>query len=289
MYNLTENQKELARWIVAKLTAREIGETFIARFHAHKKIDIQFHGKYARLTGSQGRLDFDALTPGSFEALVAADLLHKKVIIDLNRFQVEEVAFTITGRIYEAVSSNFHDAATRTASSAIVQPHPPEIAVSLDRLRAKYADPSKLGFLIMPFTATKPFEQIAQVVKATAEKYGVTVIRADENEFHADLLSNVRTHLHGCGFGIAVYERIESDNPNPNVGFEVGYLMAMNKPVLLLKDRTVKTLQADLAGRLYKPFDPHSPDATTPNQLTKWLEDNGIIVPEKRSLVASGY
>ena len=87
--------------------------------------------------------------------------------------------------------------------------------------------------------------------------------------------------LHGCGFGIAVYERIQTNEPNANVGLEVGYLMAMNKPVLILKDKTVPVIQSDLAGKLYKPFDPHDPEGTLPNQLTKWLEDNGIIVPGK--------
>ena len=113
-------------------------------------------------------------------------------------------------------------------------------------------------------------------------KHDLDVIRADENEFHADLWGNVRTLLHGCGFGIAVYERIETNEPNANVGLEVGYLMAMNKSVLLLKDKTVPTLPADLAGKLYKEFDPHDPDGTIPAQLTKWLEDNGIIVPPRK-------
>jgi hypothetical protein len=53
------------------------------------------------------------------------------------------------------------------------------------------------------------------------------------------------------------------------------------KPVLLLKDRTVETLQADLAGKLYKPFDPHDPEGIIPGQLTNWLEDYGIIVPKR--------
>lgn len=91
----------------------------------------------------------------------------------------------------------------------------------------------------------------------------------------------MRTHLHGCGFGIAIYERIETDEPNANVGLEVGYLMAMNKPVLLLKDKTVPLLQADLAGKLYKEFDPHDAEGTIPAQLEKWLRDYGIIVPAR--------
>jgi len=153
--------------------------------------------------------------------------------------------------------------------------------VSLERLRAKYPDPNKLGFLIMRFTEAKPFRRIVEVIKNTAEKHGLVVVRADENGVHADLWGNVRTLLHGCGFGIAVYERIDTNEPNANVGLEVGYLMAMNKPVLLLKDKTVATLQADLAGKLYRPFDPHDPESTVPDQLTKWLEDNGIVVPKR--------
>ena len=133
----------------------------------------------------------------------------------------------------------------------------------------------------MRFAAAKPYGRIFDVIRETSRKLGLTVIRADENEFHADLWGNIRTHLHGCGFGIAIFERIESEEPNANVGLEVGYLMAMNKPVLLLKDRTVETLQADLAGKLYKPFDPHDPEGTIPDQLVRWLEDYGIVVSGK--------
>jgi hypothetical protein len=152
--------------------------------------------------------------------------------------------------------------------------------MSIDRLRAKFPDPKKVGFLIMRFKSAKPYDRIVEIIKSTATKQGLDIVRADENEFHADLWGNVRTHLHGCRFGVAVYERIETEEPNANIGLEVGYLMAMNKPVLLLKDRTVRTLQADLTGKLYKSFDPHNPQRTIPKQLTKWLEDNGITVPE---------
>jgi hypothetical protein len=183
--------------------------------------------------------------------------------------------------IYTAVDTDFAEDESPRPISTLAQPHPPEIAMSLDRLREKYPDPKKLGFLVMRFTAAKPFQGIVDVIKRTGVSHGLDIIRADETEFHADLWGNVRTHLHGCGFGIAVYERIETNEPNANVGLEVGYLMAMNKPVLLLKDKTVATLQSDLTGKLYKTFDPHDPETTVPGQLTKWLEDNGIIVPKR--------
>lgn len=131
----------------------------------------------------------------------------------------------------------------------------------------------------MRFAQNKVFKEIVQAIKNTADKHKISIVRADEHNFHANLWENVQTFLHGCSFGVAVYERIEQDEPNANVGLEVGYLLAMNKPVLLLKERTVKTLQADLMGKLYKEFDEHNPAGTLPEQLERWLIDNGVIVP----------
>jgi hypothetical protein len=189
--------------------------------------------------------------------------------------------YTVTGLLYKAVESNFAEPEQGAAAAVPAQVMPSEISVSLERLREKYPNSKKLGFLVMRFAAEKPYKKIVEAIKRTGEQHGLAIVRADETEFHADLWGNVRTYLHGCGFGIAVYERIQSDEPNANVGLEVGYLMAMNKPVLLLKDKSAATLQSDLAGKLYKPFDPHDAEGTIPAQLTKWLGDYGIIVPKR--------
>lgn len=249
--------------------------------------------KLGKLRGSEGAMDFDRLDSGAFHALVVDRLLLRETVVQrIPEYEIQghgsdqlvdypATIYTITARCYTAVDGGFkeEEAIAPLPVSTLAHSHPPEIAHSIDRLRGKYPDPKKFGFLIMRFAAAKPLARIVDIVKETAAKHGVTVVRADETEFHADLWGNVRTHLHGCGFGIAVYERIESDEPNANVGLEVGYLMAMNKPVLLLKDKTVQTLQADLAGKLYKEFDPHDPAGTVPDQVTRWLADNGIIVP----------
>lgn len=199
------------------------------------------------------------------------------------QISAETLVLTVRENLYRAVDSGFGDENLPHPVSALAQPHPPEIAMSIDRLRERYPDAKKLGFLIMRFAAEKPYAAIVDAIKKTAEKHGLKVIRADEHQFHSNLLSNVRTYLHGCGFGIAIYERITTNEPNANVGLEVGYLMAMNKPVLLFKDKTAEKLQTDLAGELYKEFDTHDPENTIPKQLTKWLEDYGIIVPNRNA------
>ena len=84
------------------------------------------------------------------------------------------------------------------------------------------------------------------------------------------------TYIYGCGMGIAVFERIESDDFNLNVSLEVGYMMAMKRPVCLLKDRTLRALPSDLVGRLYKPFDLQDPSKSIPPVLRQWLKDKGL-------------
>jgi hypothetical protein len=187
------------------------------------------------------------------------------------------------GEHFEATRSILQKAReTMLSYQRLAQPHPPEISISLDRLRELYPDYTKCGFLIMRFTATQPYQRILNAITDTARSHGLHILRADEHDFHSDLLSNVRTYLHGCSFGIAVYERIESEEHNANVALEVGYLMALNKPVLLLKDRTVRRLQTDLVGRLCRTFDPFNPEGTIPPQLTKWFEEYGIAVPHRQ-------
>jgi hypothetical protein len=53
-------------------------------------------------------------------------------------------------------------------------------------------------------------------------------------------------------------------------------MLALRKPVCLLKERTLKTLQTDLAGKLYRAFDALDPSDTIPHELGRWLRDKGL-------------
>lgn len=154
---------------------------------------------------------------------------------------------------------------------------PPEIADSLRRFQNEHPDPGKACFLMMRFGTTRAHDEIAETIKQVLRSFGIEGLRADDKEYNDDVFGNIRTYLHGCGFGIAVFERLEKEDFNPNVSLEVGYLLALGKPVLLLKDKTLQKLHTDLVGRLYRVFDPQDIAATIPSEVEKWLKDKGLV------------
>ena len=124
--------------------------------------------------------------------------------------------------------------------------------------------------MMMSFARTDAHARIrAELVKAL-KAHGIHGLRADEKDYTPDLLPNVRVYMHGCDFGVAIFERIESDDPNPNIALEVGYMMALGKHVLLLK-----SLPTDIVGRLYSSFDQLHPSSIS-TAVQDWLTRKGL-------------
>lgn len=154
---------------------------------------------------------------------------------------------------------------------------PPALSESIQKFRKEHPDPKKVAFLMMRFGSTKAHDSIVDSIRSGLAKHGIKPLRADDKDYHDDLFWNILTYIYGCGFGIAVFERIEQEEFNPNVALEVGYMLALRKPVLLLKDKTLKNLNTDLIGKLYKAFDLENMPESIGIQLTRWLKDRDII------------
>jgi uncharacterized protein YodC (DUF2158 family)/nucleoside 2-deoxyribosyltransferase len=150
---------------------------------------------------------------------------------------------------------------------------PVAIRESLMNFKSEHPSESKAAFIMMRFGRTRSHDEMVESVKSTLATYGIIGLRADDKQYNDDLFSNIQTYIHGCGFGIAIFERIDSDDYNSNVGLEIGYTIALGKKVCLLKDQTMRTLQSDLMGRLYQPFDTRDASNCIPKVLTKWLKD----------------
>jgi hypothetical protein len=179
----------------------------------------------------------------------------------------------ITPEGYSLVESGF-----ATQLSEVPADAPVEITESLRRFQESHPNPLRTCFLMMRFGSTALHKRLTAAIRDAVIPYEIEVVRADEKEYHEDLYFNILTYIYGCSFGIAVFERIELDEFNPNVSLEVGLMFGLRKKVCLLKDKNLKTLPADLVGKLYKPFDPIEPEATIRGHLTTWLKDKGIII-----------
>lgn len=153
----------------------------------------------------------------------------------------------------------------------------PEIAPGVKKFRADYPIGERTAFIIMQFGDTDLHKSIVACVKDTLKKHEITALRADDKQYSDDLFPNIKTYMHACDFGVAIFDRITEDDFNPNVSLEVGYMLGLGKNVLLLKDATLKSLQTDLTGKLYKPFNTIDVDHTMPQQIEKWLADKGLV------------
>jgi hypothetical protein len=166
----------------------------------------------------------------------------------------------------------------------IETPHPIEIQDSLRRFREDFPDPATVAFVMMRFAADGPYALIISGIRDCLKPLGISAVRADDKQYHKDFLSNILTYVYGAGIGLAVFDRTIPDSFNPNIALELGYMMALRKPVCLLKDRTLQSLHSDLVGRLYRPFDPPNATTTISQSIKGWLKDRNMLPEETSSL-----
>ena len=136
---------------------------------------------------------------------------------------------------------------------------------------------NKNCFLIMSFAGTKFHQEILLELKAILQEYGLNLLRADDQGYADDVLTNIETYIYGCGTAIAVFERIQGEIYNPNVSFEVGYMAGLNKPICYLKEKTLPKLQSDLVSKLYVEFDVSNIAESLRAGIYKWLKDKKLV------------
>jgi hypothetical protein len=98
--------------------------------------------------------------------------------------------------------------------------------------------------------------------------------RADDRCYPNDrnLWDNVCTYMFGCKYGIAVLEDIIAAEFNPNVALEYGFMRALGKPTLLLKERRFKP-RADILGTVWHEFDILDLERSVSTAIEKWIDD----------------
>lgn len=126
-------------------------------------------------------------------------------------------------------------------------------------------------FVIMPFR--EELNKVYEIIKDIFASKGYSAIRADEKEFTNDLWENVRVYLECCNVAVAVFDKNDQDNYNPNVAIEVGYMLSKGNKVCLLKDKKLPKLPSDLISKMYKEYDSDDVEGTLLEQLELWIRD----------------
>lgn len=125
------------------------------------------------------------------------------------------------------------------------------------------------GFIVTRFGTTAEHQKVFQFLENVESRLEIPLVRADYATFAPDLWANVQCFMHGCRFAIAVFEDAEGKGYNPNVALETGYLLAIEKPTIILKSASLSAMPSDLLSKLYIPYDT-STDLSVP--LTHTLD-----------------
>jgi len=154
---------------------------------------------------------------------------------------------------------------------------PPELSASLKAFKADSPD-APTAFVMMKFGTSPAHQDIRNCLRWELAHHDIKAVRADDRQYHPSLYYNVMTYMHGATFGIAVFERLEGDDFNPNVSLELGYMLGLGKPVCLLKDRTLKNLHTDIVGQMYCEFDPQNIKETLGKSIHRWISDHAVDI-----------
>lgn len=156
---------------------------------------------------------------------------------------------------------------------------------AMNPVLADYPKTAFNAFLMMRFADTPVNRALVEEVGASLSRYAISVLRADQHTYSDSLWENIRYYMDACDLGIAVFDQAASNDFNPNVSLELGYMMAGKKRLLLLKDRTLPKMPSDLVGHLYKEFDPADVTRTVRQATQSWLRDVGIAKSAAQKLV----
>ena len=130
-------------------------------------------------------------------------------------------------------------------------------------------------FVMMPYQTEKYYDEIELAIRQTLPLHGLISRLAKDSAIFDDLWLNLTGYMDNCSIGIAIFEQIDTRSYNPNVSFEVGYMLGQSKPCLLLKEKRLPRLPTDLCGRLYGEFDVMDIKLSVSSAVSAWLQGKG--------------
>ncbi len=218
-YNLTDNQKELARYIVKAVRNEGLAETFI--------ISGKFEQGVVALAWGENSLSIPkGWAHEDFDVLGEEGLLSTRT--DRTPAMGGRAAggphyCTLKGRIYRAVDSNFaeedSDSWEGKATKALLPHHIPKSAFIM---------------MWMDEQHHPELQDVCNAIKEVCENFGIQASRADDIEHQDTITETVLQRIRTSEFLIA-----DLSGERPNVYYEIGFAHAIGKhPILYRKEGT---------------------------------------------------
>lgn len=129
-------------------------------------------------------------------------------------------------------------------------------------------------FIMMRYRESPHFTEIEQSIKNTLMLYGLKARFAKDRSLSDDLWTNIEIYMNYSKYGIAVFEEIYDREFNPNISLELGYMYALSRRCLLLKDNRMPRLPTDTCGKIYKDFDICKISNSINIKIKEWCEND---------------
>ena len=130
----------------------------------------------------------------------------------------------------------------------------------------------------MPYDVERDIIRIEKAVRDALETYGLVPNLAKDQSRASQVWINTEICMHSCKNGVAILPFREKEALNENVLIETGYMLALGKSVLLLKDKRVERLPSDMSNLIYKNYDIEDISRSINNAIVNWVEaDLGIF------------
>jgi len=134
-------------------------------------------------------------------------------------------------------------------------------------------------FVMMRYRPGEHFLKIEDAIRGSLARYSLIATLAKDCAFSDDLWENVQLYMKFSRLGVAVFEEIDEREFNPNISLELGYMYALGRRCLLLKDRRMPRLPTDTCGKIYRDFDTFQLPSSIEKQVGEWCErDLGLTL-----------
>ncbi|MGH9634762.1 MAG: TIR domain-containing protein [Candidatus Angelobacter sp.] len=133
-------------------------------------------------------------------------------------------------------------------------------------------------FIMVRYGEGDDYRRIEATIRTTLKRYKFNGVLARDRMFKSQLWDQIHFCMEFSRYGIVIFEEnLEHPEFNPNVSVELGFMMALDKKILILKEKELRPLPSDLLGYLYVPFSRNTLEKDIDAAVAKWLFDLGHI------------